>query len=232
MKNVTYFKNFYSHLENDRLKKIWEENGGQEKEKFFDFFYPQMIDVKNPVILEFGVRAGFSTSIFLDLCKINNGQLYSIDINDYSELFKDKNWNFIRSRDDDFDFIEDKIPKKFDLICIDTLHKANHVEKILYYYYKRLKLNGMIIIDDISWLLYASDSKRNNFFREINNKETFNKLLAIYNGNRENILLEVNFTSSGSAKITKITDNNLNKPKKIKSREFGISNLIKKLLNK
>ena len=85
---------------------------------------------KNPKILEFGVKEGRSTKIFLELCKVNSGKLYSVDIDDYSSLFDDKNWKFIKSRDDNFDFIERMIPGKLDIIYLDSLHEASHVEKI------------------------------------------------------------------------------------------------------
>ena len=35
-------------------------------------------------------------------------------------------------RDDDFSVIKDKINKKIDVIYIDTLHEADHVEKIIW----------------------------------------------------------------------------------------------------
>ena len=65
--------------------------------------------------------------------------LYSIDIIDYSYHFKSKNWKFIHSKDNDYEYIEKYIPEKFDIIYLDTIHKAKHVEKILYNYFDRLK---------------------------------------------------------------------------------------------
>ena len=43
--------------------------------------------INNPQIVEFGVREGRSTKLFLDLCDQNNGKLFSVDIDDYSNLF-------------------------------------------------------------------------------------------------------------------------------------------------
>ena len=171
-----YFKDFLSRLENPEMKVSWE-NSIHFKEKFFDSIYPDIININNPKILEFGVHKGFSTSIFLDVCNLNNGTLYSVDINDYSEFSKDKNWNFIKSKDDDFDLIEKKIPEEFNVILIDTVHKPKHVEKLIYHYYPKLKKNGILIIDDISWLYYTSRAERDNFFTEINNSEGKGKIL-------------------------------------------------------
>jgi hypothetical protein len=59
--------------------------------------------------------------------------LYSVDINNYSNKFISSHWKFIKSRDDDFFFIEKNIPDKFDIIYLDTLHKADHIEKIFHF---------------------------------------------------------------------------------------------------
>ena len=44
------------------------------KNKVSNFIYEDIKDIKNPQILEFGVREGHSTKFFLDLCKKNNGK--------------------------------------------------------------------------------------------------------------------------------------------------------------
>lgn len=225
------FKNFLSRIENTDLKKEWEKDT-HFKEKFFDYLYEDLLSINQPNILEFGVHAGYSTSILLDVCKLNDGKLYSVDINDFSNNFNDPNWHFIKSRDDNFDYIEKLVPNKVDVILIDTLHKAAHVEKILYHYYPKLKKNGLIIIDDISWLYYAPKAERDHFFIEINNRETFYRLLEIFNSNMKNINLEFNFAHSGVCKILKKNELQLNPPLKIRSREFSIKNIIKKILNK
>ena len=197
--------------------------------KLKKFFENELNDISNPKILEFGVREGKSTKILLDYCKKNNGELFSIDIEDYSNLFSDKNWHFIKSRDDDFDYVKGKIPDEFDFIYLDSLHEAKHVEKIFYYYFNYLKINGIFFIDDISWLPYLKNSERDNFYCEINNKETFEKLLQIYNCNQDKFDIFFTFISSGMCKIVKKQDL-LNKIKKFSYREFSLKNFMRKLL--
>ena len=102
----------------------------------------------------------------------------------------------------------------------------------MYNYYPKLNKGGLIIIDDISWLYYTPKAQRDHFFIEINNRETFFKLLEIFNSNMNNINLEFNFAHSGVCKITKKNDKKLNSPVKIKSREFSIKNIIKKIIGK
>ena len=164
--------------------------------KIKKFMIHEAYKFKKPKIVELGVRNGVSTELFLQVCKKNKGRLTSIDINDYSKLFKDKIWKFIKSRDDNFVYLDKKLPKSIDIIFLDTLHEAKHVEKIFYYYYKKLKVGGEFYIDDISWLPYLKNSIRNNFYCEINNYETFNTLLNIYNGNKKNFDIYFSFEYS------------------------------------
>ena len=91
-------------------------------------------------MLEFGVRHGISTKRFLEIINKNKGHLYSIDVDDYSDVANDENWTFIKSRDDNFDFLENKIPEKFDLIYLDSFHSAPHIKKIIYHYFSKLKI--------------------------------------------------------------------------------------------
>ncbi len=48
-------------------------------------------DIDNINILELGVREGISTKKFLEVCEKNKGNLTSIDIDDCSNVSKNKN---------------------------------------------------------------------------------------------------------------------------------------------
>ena len=65
---------------------------------------------------------------------------------------------------------------------------------------------------------------------EINNQETFEKILDIYNSNSENFDLEFSFVGTGAAKIKKLNDNLLINPKKIISRKMSIKNFFRKFI--
>ena len=196
------------------------------------FIYNTIKDIKKINILEFGVRSGVSTNMFLNICEKKSGSLLSIDTDDCGNLFKNKRWKFLRSRDDNFLFIKKHIKKKIDVIYIDSLHEPNHVKKILYYYYKFLKKDGYVFIDDICWLPYVKSSYRVNEFNEIINRRTFNKIIEIYFQNLKNINLEFSFNASGTAKLTKKNNKKLNEPKKIYNSEFGLKNIFRKALKK
>ena len=179
-----------------------------------------------------GVQRGTSTKKFLDICNKNNGKLFSVDIDDCSKVSDDKNWNFFHSRDDNFEFIKSKIPHKIDVLFIDTLHEAEHVKKLIYGYYPLLKKNGYLFIDDVSHLPYLKNMPRNNFYCEINNKETFDLLLAIYSENYEKFDLNFSFSSSGLAIIQKKNESNLIQSHNLSLRENSIKNILRKIWGK
>ncbi len=197
--------------------------------KFNSFVASQLESFKNSTILEFGVKEGRSTKVFLQHCKKNGGKLFSIDIDNYKDKFNDSNWTFILSRDDNFDYLENCLPKKFDIIYLDSLHEADHVEKIFYHYFQKLKIGGLFFIDDTSWLPYIKNASRENFYCEINNKETFDKLLEIYNVNFDKFDIIFDFTSSGLCKVIKKSEG-LVKSKKIHTRILSLKNFIRKII--
>ena len=200
--------------------------------KLEDTFLKDLSKISKPQILEFGVRHGQSTEIFIKVCEKNDGFLYSVDIDDYKNKFNSKKWKFIHCRDDNYQLVEKFIPRQIDLIYLDSFHNAKHVEKIFYHYYPMVKQNGYFIIDDISWIIYSKNNIRDNFNSEINNYETFFRILDIYNSNIENFDLSFNFIGSGIAKIKKITNNQLLKGKKVILRKNTIKNIIRKILQK
>ncbi len=201
------------------------------KRKFLDFILQPILKIDSPQILEFGVsERGMSTSIFLNLCKKNKGKLISVDTNKNSRKFQDTNWQFINTRDDNFEFIEKYIDKELDVIYLDTIHKADHVEKIIYNYYDKLKLGGFFFIDDTSWLPYAKNNRKDHFYMEVNNHETFDRIIDIFNSNSGLFDLEFSFVGTGIAKIHKLSSEKLDTYKKTRFRKSSFKNFFRKNL--
>ena len=171
--------------------------------KLEESLFPLIEKINNPIILELGVQQGRSTKKFLEICEKNNGKLFSVDIDDCSNVSKSNNWKFFKTRDDNFEFIKTQIPNEIDILFIDTLHEAEHVKKLIYAYYPLIKKNGYIFIDDISHLPYLKNKIRDNFYCEINNRETLELLISIYSENYNNFDLSFSFVSSGLAIIKK-----------------------------
>ena len=185
-------------------------------------------NIDKPFILELGVREGVSTKMFLEVCDKNNGNLISVDILDCSKISNNPRWKFIHSSDDNFELINKLLNQKIYIFFIDSLHEPNHVRKVFYNYYNFVKTNGLIFIDDVVWLPYVEEARKDNEFVENINRLTFNKILEIYNANNENMTLDINFAGSGLGIIKKIKDN-LNNEKKIKNRSFTVKNILKRI---
>ena len=191
----------------------------------------KIFKIKKINILELGVQKGISTKMFLNICNKNNGKLTSVDIQDCSKVSKSKRWKFIESSDDDFNYIKNEIKNnKFDVLFIDSLHEPNHVKKVFYYYYEYVKKRGLIFIDDVVWLPYVKNEIRDNQFVERINRLTFDKILEIYNSNKNNFSLDINFDGSGLAIIQKNNNKKLNEEKIIKNRMGNFKNILKKYL--
>ena len=80
---------------------------------------------------------------------------------------------------------------------------------------------------------YLKGKKRDNFYCEINNKETFDILLSIYAENIENFDINFSFISSGLAIIKKKNENSLIKnKKKLPDRNKSFKNTLRKLWKK
>lgn len=187
---------------------------------------------ENLNILEFGVREGRSTKMFLDLCKKKGGKVLSIDVNDHANLFDNNNWTFLKCRDDDYEKIKKYIKKNLDLILIDSLHEPNHVSKLIYMYWDNLKLNGSMYIDDTSWLPYLKNNWRDHKFTENINRNTFYEILSIKNSNWKNIDISFDFNGSGMCRLIKKRNQKLNKKNQIINRHEYFRNIIKIFLKK
>ena len=200
-------------------------------EKISNFIFEHEKNRKNLNILEFGVRKGISTKMFLNLCEVNNGKLISVDIDDYSNLYKNDNWTFLNMRDDNIEEIKSYISHPIDIILIDSFHEPKHVEKIIYLYWKYLKIGGSMYIDDISWLPYLKGNWRDHAYTEKINYDTFHKILTILRTNYDKFYLEFTFMDSGMARLTKLNNENLILPKKIKLRKNLIKTKLKKFIS-
>ena len=207
------------------------QQNNQYINKIEEFFLNDLKKIKEPKIIEFGVRFGFSTKKIIEICEKNNGFLHAIDIDDCSDVSDSKLWKFYKSRDDNFEYLDKFLPKDVDLIYLDSLHEADHIEKIFYHYYPSLKVGGLFIFDDISWLPYLKNKKRNNFNCEINNEEIFNKILQIKSENENHFDLYFSFKGSGSAKIVKTSEDTLRRSMAIKSRKYSFKNTVRKIFN-
>ncbi len=166
-----------------------------------------LIEKKDPVILEFGVERGFSTKVFTWLAEKVNGKVISIDINDCSQVVKSHTWSFLQSDDLEIDYILSKFPdvKKFgvDIIYIDSYHENFHVQKLLLKWFKYVKKDGAIFIDDIDSHPFR---KKKDIWNSIVYDLTDEAIKDFYYSNINHIFYTRYFGENGLAKLTKLSD--------------------------
>ena len=59
---------------------------------------------------------------------------------------------------------------------------------------------------------------------EVNNHETFDRIIEIFNSNSDSFDLEFSFVGTGIAKIHKMNENSLIEKKKLQSRKVSFHN--------
>lgn len=172
------------------------------------FLYDSLINIKNPVILEFGVNTGASTSIFVHVAEQNNGHVYSIDIKDCSDVVISDNWSFFRINDLEIKKILENFEilyKGIDVIYVDSYHDSDHVEKLTYAWFPYLKKNGFLFFDDTDNYIYR---KKKLIPHTINVGEINSAIEKIYFSNEDSIVYSRIFGSSGLSRYIKITNMN------------------------
>jgi len=166
-------------------------------------------DIENPKVLELGVERGSSTKAFLWYLQKTNGKLFSVDIDDCSKVANSKNWQFLQSNDLNSNFILetfDEIKKNgVDLIYIDSYHENHHVLKLLNIWFKYLKKNGAIFIDDIDSFPFR---EKKDIWNSIVYDLTDETIKDFYYNNIEKTLYTKYFGENGLGKIYKLVNFN------------------------
>ena len=188
----------------------------------------------NPKVLELGVERGSSTKAFLWYLEKTNGKLFSVDIADCSKVANSKNWQFLQSNDLHSNYILEKFEeiKKngVDLIYIDSYHENHHVLKLLNIWFKYLKKDGAIFIDDIDSFPFR---EKKDIWNSIVYDLTEETIKNFYYSNNEKTLYTKYFGENGLGKIYKLVNFNedANQTKKIWNYNFLIK-MIYPLLRK
>ena len=162
---------------------------------------------KNPLILELGVERGASTTAFLSVCEEINGTLYSVDIDDCKDVVISDKWNFLQSDDLDFKYILEKFKKLevegIDLLYIDSYHEKKHVLSLLNIWFKYVKKNGAIFIDDVDSLPFL---KKKDIWTSIVYDNIDEGLREFFMQNDEKIFYTKYFGENGLAKFEKLSN--------------------------
>lgn len=120
---------------------------------FTKFYEPFFSVYENPVILELGVGKGGSEKMF-NAFYDGDCQIYCVDIEDKSEMFKDyENIHFFQldlgNEEGVKTFIEKLGDIKFDVIIDDASHFPLHQYIALINFRRMLKENGIFVMEDL-----------------------------------------------------------------------------------
>jgi predicted O-methyltransferase YrrM len=108
---------------------------------------------KGKTYVELGVREGTTTLPILAAAHINNGTLYSVDVDSSRfscpDEFKD-NWQFIQS--DAVEFLNQwDLHRKIDFLYIDDWHSYEHVKKELEIVDRLVGPSSIVLLHDLMW---------------------------------------------------------------------------------
>jgi|TARA_R110000796_G_scaffold188379_4_gene305280 hypothetical protein len=86
---------------------------------------------RGKTFVELGVREGHTSEPLYEAAKLNNGHLWSVDLNDPSE-YKPNNGHYTFCKQDSIKFLEEwPKDKKIDVVYVDDWHSYPHVKKQL-----------------------------------------------------------------------------------------------------
>jgi len=185
------------------------------------FFYinKKLDEIKNPIIVELGVaETALSTKNFLNYVTNKGGELYSIDIQDFSKItdsdnFKNinsKNWNFLQCNDLNLEKILKNFPiikNGIDVLYVDSLHDPTHIEKTLMKWFKYINQFGYIFFDDTESRVYKEQKA---LFISIGNDGMDDIIKKFYYRNSNLVKYTKYFTDTGLSEFYKICDKEAN----------------------
>ena len=121
---------------------------------------------EQPVVIELGIQAGNSTSALLSAAQLNDGQLWSCDIQDRGKLATERSGGDRRVPEDWWDepswhvFCGDDLsvnalmwmPDQCNVLFIDSDHSYEHVLAVLAVYVPRVVRGGIVLLHDTHWI--------------------------------------------------------------------------------
>ena len=155
----------------------------------------------DPIIVELGVDQGQSTKVFLNaIAEKSNAKLISIDIKNCNNAVDAERWEFVQQDSSDIKSLliaKPIIKKGIDILYVDSLHTAKHVQKEIYNFFEYLNEDAYIFFDDIDSGPYMLKQRKDSVGIEIANREIYKLLEAIFRGNINKFDFEIMRGSTG-----------------------------------
>ena len=106
---------------------------------------------KGKTYVELGVREGHTSEPIYEAAKLNEGHLWSVDLNHPSE-YKPNNGNYTFTQKDSIKFLEEwDVNKKIDFVFVDDWHSYRHVKKQLELLDKLVGPSSIILLHDLMY---------------------------------------------------------------------------------
>ena len=137
------------------LKKLLDKtiNGNGDSDQHLMTLFSIAVSSKSKVLIELGVRGGDTTLPLLEAAKINNGVLYSVDINDVDFEVRQElkpHWKFIKS--DAIEFLESWDENKtMDFVYVDDWHSYEHVKRELEIIDTLVSPSSVVLLHDLMY---------------------------------------------------------------------------------
>ena len=106
---------------------------------------------KGKTYVELGVREGHTSEPIYETAKLNEGHLWSVDLNLPSE-YKPNNGNYTFTQKDSIKFLEEwDVNKKIDFVFVDDWHSYKHVKKQLELLDKLVGPSSIILLHNLMY---------------------------------------------------------------------------------
>ncbi len=184
--------------------------------------------MERPVVLEFGVDKGRSTCVLLAACEGTGGHLYSVDIEDCSQVADSEAWTFIRQSDQEIEAILEQASELalgIDLLHIDSLHRRAHVQQLLMKWFPYVKPGGYITFHDVDPTPYLPGQRKDNPRHEPEAIGVAQVIREFFYANEDQLFLEYHFGSTGMGIMRKLAPLGAqpNPPMPLRTRELVLS---------
>lgn len=191
--------------------------------------------IEGPVVLECGVNEGWSTGVLAHAVEQKGGRLISLDIADCSDAIESDCWTFIQVDDCEQERILHEAPilkEGIDLIYIDSLHDATHVEHLLSLWYPLVRQNGWLAFDDVDPGPFMRGKRKDNANQEIAWRSIGHVVQDFFYANEDDLQLTQYFGSTGLALLHKLAP--MSKPpnrlRRLPRRRFTMRSLARTIL--
>lgn len=125
--------------------------GELDSDRHLVSIFAMALACKGKTYVELGVREGHTSEPIYEAAKLNEGHLWSVDLNPPSE-YKPNNGNYTFTQKDSIRFLEewDK-DKKMDFVFVDDWHSYRHVKKQLELLDKLVGPSSIILLHDLMY---------------------------------------------------------------------------------